>query len=319
MDGLVREQHYAAEMDGTVLPYLHARRQEGRFTCPDGRELYYVHYRADRARGSVTILHGFTECAEKYRELAYFFLHAGLDVYIPEQRGHGRSFRYVADVRLTHIEHFSEYVADFTAFTEQVVAAGTAPQFLFSHSMGGAVAIRYLEQGGRLFDRAVLSCPMIAPARGGLPLWLAKAICRGAIALGGGRRQLFASRPNQRDKVFSRSNDTSRARFAYYRRVRQEDPAFQNRHPTYRWTLESLTVADAILQPGAPEQVHIPVRIYTAGQDAMVLPRPQAVLAARLPAGEQCFVPEARHEILYSTDDVLHPYLAGLLHFYFPQ
>lgn len=34
MDGLVREQHYAAEMDGTVLPYLHARRQEGRFTCP---------------------------------------------------------------------------------------------------------------------------------------------------------------------------------------------------------------------------------------------------------------------------------------------
>lgn len=316
MSILISENDYAAVMENTVMPTLTARRKDGTLTCPDGRPLHYARFSADNPRGTVTILHGFTESIEKFRELTYVFLQAGLDVIIPEQRGHGTSYRYVDDPHLTHVERFAEYVADFSALVSQVVTAGKAPHYLFAHSMGGAVATRYLEQETGPFDKVVLSSPMMAPDRGGMPLWVCKALCRLMILLGKGRERLFLSAPYSGEESFADSCATSEARFAYYQSVKRGHTEWQNYSPTYRWTLESLKVTAAILVKGSPEQIAVPVRLYAAGKDTMVLRQPQEALVARLPRGELREIPDARHEIYFSADPVLHPYLEEILQFF---
>ena len=133
------EATYREKMENTVLPFLEQCRTDGEFAGFDGKKLHYVAYTAQNANRNAVILHGFTESAEKYAEMAYYFLKDGANVYIPEQRGHGRSFRYVEDTSLTHIEHFEDYEADFACFLDNIVQHDR-PLQLYAHSMGGAVA-----------------------------------------------------------------------------------------------------------------------------------------------------------------------------------
>ena len=62
--------------------------------------------------------------------------------------------------------------------------------------------------------------------------------------------------------------------------------------------LQALRVTGMILADGAVERIAPPTRVYTAGDDTVVLPEAQQAFAARLKHGERVVVPGARHEIL---------------------
>ena len=306
---------YCDFMDETVMPFLEEHRTVKVIPARDGRPLYCELYHADTPRGTVYILHGFTENAVKYSELIYNFLIRSVSVCIYEQRGHGRSFRYVEDKSLTHIEKFEEYVTDF----EDVIEATgemTQPYYLFSHSMGCAVAALYLENGGDVFARAVLSSPMIAPDHGNYPLWVTKALCRGAILFGKKRKRIYVSGPYPGKEDFESSCATDPERFAYYERIKRENEDFHNYSPTYKWLLESLCVTDKLLAGGAVERIEIPVLVYTAEKDTVVLHEPQKAFVSRLPEGMLAPAFGAKHEIFLSTDEVFIPYLENVINFF---
>ena len=61
-------------MSQTVSPYITARRTVRELVMRDGNNLYGESYSAENARGTVFILHGFTENAAKYSEVIYRFL-----------------------------------------------------------------------------------------------------------------------------------------------------------------------------------------------------------------------------------------------------
>ena len=127
---LVPENGYAAVMDDTVLPYLQKRRTDRQLTVAPGKELHIVRYSAwpdvkdGSVKGTVIIVHGFTESAEKYREFAYYLLNFGYDVVLYDQRGHGLSSRDVEDMQLTHIDKFETYVSDLGAVVEAGLGRG---------------------------------------------------------------------------------------------------------------------------------------------------------------------------------------------------
>ena len=162
---------YSDFMTRTASPYIAHRRTVRELVMRDGKKLYGESYSAENARGTVFILHGFTENAAKYGEVIYRFLRENFCVFIYEQRGHGRSHRAVADKTLTHIDRFEEYVEDFETVLEQA-ADMPKPYFLFSHSMGGAVSALFMEKHPGVFGKAVMSSPMIAPTHGNMPLFL---------------------------------------------------------------------------------------------------------------------------------------------------
>ena len=317
-DGLVLSADYSRTMNEVVLPRIGARRRDAIVPGDGGRPLFTSRFDADSPRGTALIVHGFTENADKFAELIHSLLVNGFSVVAYDQRGHGRSWRAegVNDLSLTHVDRFEEYVRDMEIVCGRVLADMPKPWVLFSHSMGGAVSALYLEKHPDTFARAAFCAPMIAPERGGLPLWAGKAICGGARALGMGKKRMFISKPYAGPEDFATSCAAGRERFDWYEALRTATPEFRNNGPSYGWTMESLNVTAKILAPGAVERIACPVRVYTAALDNTVRADAQTAFADRLRSGRREVVEGAKHEIYRSADEVLFPWWRGVLEFF---
>ena len=317
-DGLVCSEGYAETMNGEVLPRLREICRRETVAGAGGKPIAAYRYDAENARGTVMILHGFTECAEKFSELIYSLLRNGFSVLACDQRGHGASWRdgRIGDISLTHVDRFGEYVEDMKALCDRILADMPKPRYVFCHSMGGAVTGEFLEAYPGVFEKAVMCAPMIAPKVGGLPAGPLKAVANGAKKLGIGLKRIPGSRPWSGPEDFETSCATGRERFDWYDVLRVKTEIYHNNGPTYSWSLEALRVTKGLLAPGKPEQVKIPVRIYTAENDGSVEPGAQEKFAARLPDAVRKTVPGSKHEIYRSPDSVLFPWWKEILEFY---
>ena len=293
-----------------VIAYTKAHETAVPFKGKDGKELCGFFYKTEQEpKGTILMLHGFTENAEKFREVIYAFLHLGYCVAIYDQRGHGRSYRYdgVEATWLTHIDRFETYIDDFEQACQVFLPDAPGPYILWGHSMGGAVAALGLEKQGDKtpFSKALLNSPMIAASTGGVPAFVGRTICRLAILFGKSKKIIFLSKPYTGEEKFEDSCATSKERFDWYDSVKASHKEFQNSSPSYRWTLESLKVTGKILKKGAVERITIPVRLFQAGLDNTVLPEPQNAFVARLPKGDLIRIDKAKHEIYRSNDPEL--------------
>lgn len=154
---LISETEYRETMENTVEPQLAAIREELSMPLEDGGVLHAELYEQPSATRAVIVLHGYTESGEKFREMTWYFLQSGFNVYAIDHRGHGKSARSVEETWLTHVDHFSDYVNDLEAFMDHVVLPRTKnlPLCLYAHSMGGAVGGMTLQRHPKRFARAV--------------------------------------------------------------------------------------------------------------------------------------------------------------------
>ena len=93
-------------------------------------------------RAVVAVVHGIAEHAGRYAFLADRANQCGLGVVSADLRGHGRS-----PGERSYVERFDDYLLDVDALMAKAreLAAGR-PLFLMGHSMGGAIALRWLAQ-----------------------------------------------------------------------------------------------------------------------------------------------------------------------------
>ncbi|MBR0367974.1 MAG: alpha/beta hydrolase [Clostridia bacterium] len=309
-DGLARSEGYAGTMKGVILPYINARRTDRTIPGDGGVPLFTSRFDADRPRGTVLIVHGFTENVDKFAEVIHSLLKGGLSVAAYDQRGHGRSGRAegLDGLSLTHVRDFDEYVRDMDIVRREVLAGMPKPWRVFCHSMGGAVTALYLERHPGVFDRAAMCAPMIAPNLSGMPKPVAQALCAVEGALKNARKRVFVSRPYAEKEQFETACANGRARFEWYEDLRFNTPQFQNNGPTYGWLREAIDVTKDILTPGAVEKIDAKVLLFTAGLDDVVLPGPQRDFIARVKNGVHRVVKGAKHEIYRSEDEVLFPW-----------
>ena len=99
-DGLVFSADYSHVMDTQVIPFL--RRHRTDFSVNRGDTALFTSRFSPEGtpRGTVMIVHGFTESAEKFHEMSYNFLQMGMNVFAIDNRGHGRSARLKRSVRV---------------------------------------------------------------------------------------------------------------------------------------------------------------------------------------------------------------------------
>lgn len=313
------EDRYDEVMVNTVEPLLQRYRRKGFLTIVRGVRLHYEYYLCSDPIGAVVLCHGFTESAEKYREMTYYFLEAGYSVFAPDLRGHGKSHREIPDdPSLTTIGKFQDYVDDLDRFIQKIVRpnAVNLPLYLFSHSMGGAVGGLYLSQHPVTFRRAVLNAPMIAPKTAALPLWVAEALAFGFCVAGYGKKRVFTYSEFDVNEPFETSADTSRVRFEYYHQKRVHYRHLRNNSPTYRWLWQATRVKRSLLKRSNCATVQAPVLLFQAEKDYFVRAKPQEKYVARIPHGELVVIPESKHEIYMSPNEVLQPYLDQILAFF---
>ncbi len=314
--GFIYEKHYAETMEKVVEPYLKEHRTEHMVDVSGTVRLYAEKYQADEEKGTVLILHGFTENTRKYAEMVFGFLKNGYTVGVFDQRGHGKSWRdpKVKDETYTDIDRFENYVEDLFRVKKALFGEKTL-DILFGHSMGGAVAILALEQDAMLARRAILCSPMVAPQTGGLPVWVTNAICVLFRMIGQGRNRVFVSSHYNGHESFEAACSTSPVRFEWYDNIKFKNPEYQNSSPTYRWLQQSLRVEKMILAEGQPEKIAIPVRLYTAETEEVVRGELHETFIRRVKQGTRQIVKGAKHEIYRSPDSVTFPWWEDILAF----
>lgn len=224
-------------------------------------------------RGVVVVAHGLGEHLGRYEQLAATLTGAGYYVWALDHQGHGRSEGPRGLLR------FDDAVSDL----DQLVAMAREqypelPLFLFGHSLGGGIALRYAMVHQDELDGLVLSGPLAALDAG-----------RGAALLARVLGRLVPTLPTTKLDAAAISRDqTVVERY-------ESDPLVSRRAVPAGTAREMLRHVRTL--PRDAEQITVPTLLMYGTADQLCPPRGAEMLAERLG----------------SDDLTVHPY-QGLYH-----
>lgn len=314
---LIPEAQFAQKMKNEVEPFLEKIRQDGYFSSFDNNKIHYEAYTRDDAKAAVVIFHGFTETAEKFREMSYYFYTAGYSVFAADLRGHGLSYRIKANEGTVKVNSFDDYAKDTACFVEKVVKkqAGSLPLYAYSHSLGSTVLLLYMMEFPGAFSKLVLSSPMIC-GNMGMPVAVAGALASVLCAVGAKGVSVPGKCRFDPEQTAENSDDTSENRFLYYHEKRLAQPLYRTSGPSFGWVRQSLKAKDFILSDENCKKLTVPVLMFQPENDRQVLSSYQDKFAEKVADIEVKKIKGAKHEIFGSTNDVLEKYLSDILNFF---
>lgn len=123
--------------DGRPSRWLEEHRIEGK-----GPRLFLRHWRTQPAKGTIVLVHGMSEHGGRYSHFARACGEAGLELIVADLRGHGAS-----EGHRVYVRRFGEFLDDLDRVMRFAAAkrASESPCVLFGHSLGGLIAVRYIE------------------------------------------------------------------------------------------------------------------------------------------------------------------------------
>jgi lysophospholipase len=204
-----------------------------------------------------------------------------------------------------HVEDFDHYVSDLRqAITAFVEPNCPGPYRALCQSMGGNIGLRYIGEFPETFESAVFSAPMWGIGKAArTPLWI-RAVSGISHRFGWGDAYVPGGKGyNDADRKFEhnvRTHDPVR----FHRFVAHVDaePQLELGAPTFTWARQAVRSMDVIHAPGFAEAIHIPIRVCSAGADALVSVEAQRLVADRLSKGEQIVISDSKHELLMEID-----------------
>jgi acylglycerol lipase len=217
----------------------------------DGTRLHALRWPAERPRAALLLSHGLGEHAGRYAALARDLVPLGIDVHALDHRGHGRSGGARA-----YTPRFSRFVDDFEAFRLHVAAGLPAglPVFVLGHSLGGLIAIRWMEAHTEAgLAGAVLSAPLLG---------IRKEAARWKTALSGVLSKLlpWVPIPNEIDPAELSSD-------AAYVRSYREDPLVHAKITPRLYTEMVKAMGDAAAEK---DRLALPLLFLVPGADSIV-------------------------------------------------
>lgn len=263
--------------------------------------------------GTVLICTGRSEFIEKYFDVIRNLRNRGFAVVVFDWRGQGLSSRSLRNRRKGHVDDFGDYGEDLEAVIEQVLRPFCPePFFALAHSMGGAVAAQYIGTHAGVFDRVVLSAPMVEVHN--LPFPRHLTLVTGSLAkLGFGG---FFVPQGQRAAVFDRGFagnvlTSDPTRFAAMMSFVQAAPELALGAPTIGWLCAAFRAMRQLSDFDFCRAIRTPVLVAVPTADRVVSVPAMERFAQRLKSGTLVRIPYARHEILMERDSLRNQFWAA--------
>ncbi len=128
-------------------------------------EIFYRRWQVRNPRGDVLIIHGIGEHSGRYDFVAETLNAAGFSVMVPDLRGHGKNQQakgYIGsmealmrDIRKAHRQMSDQLHRPFEPDPQPV------PLFLYGHSFGGLVALKFAFDNAYLFNGVIITSPAL--------------------------------------------------------------------------------------------------------------------------------------------------------------
>lgn len=133
------------------------------FDCPStGHRIRYGYFFPRDCKAYVFILPGLSEFIEKYFEVAHDLIKRNLGVVILDWHAQGKSSRPLPNPHKRHCESFDNDLLDLEYLINLVKKENPSlPLVMLSHSMGGAIGLRFLQQYPGVFKCAAFSAPLL--------------------------------------------------------------------------------------------------------------------------------------------------------------
>lgn len=297
-------------------PYLGDGPETGQATwvqTPDKVQIRAVWWPKDGARGTVFLLPGRTEHAEKYGPTAALLARAGFASTALDWRGQGLAQRLLADPLKGHVGRFSDYQTDLDAW---LAAAAHLPKpwFMLAHSMGGAIGLRGLMRG-LPFEAAGFSAPMwgiLVPGR----RQRGYATLTGIARLVGMGAQ-YAPAPATGPVVYLETADfednsltTDLETWRWMQGQVRAEPRLNLAGPTLGWLAQALRECLALARLPSPE---IPAVTGLGGNERIVDSPAILDRMSRWPGGHLVQIPGAEHELLMAPPKQRDAFLTPVL------
>ncbi|MBE4594374.1 lysophospholipase [Vibrio navarrensis] len=297
---------------------LWQQRQEGYFKSSDKTKLYWCKLTDPKHNKAVLLVNGRIESSWKYQELLFDFYRQGYDVYSYDHRGQGLSDRLVQDSDIGHVYEFDDYVRDLASVVQHFALEGYQQRHMISHSMGGAIATRYLQTyPHHPFDKLVLSAPMFGI---NLPWYLSPvAIAVSQILTAVYPTPTYAPghQPYYAKPFEDNPLSQSKARYHWFRQLYTDKPELQVGGPSTRWVWQGLMATKQCLQ--MTRQLKIPVLLLQAGNDRIVSNQAQNQFYKKLcktnKNSQMITIDGAQHELLFEQDQYRNQALDALFRF----
>ena len=280
----------------------------------DGVRARAVFWPRDGARGTVLMLPGRTEHAEKYGPTAERLAAAGYASAAVDWRGQGLADRLLPDRHKGHVGRFADYQHDLDAFAAAVRETLPGPFYLLAHSMGGCIGLRGLMRG---LD--------VAAAAFSAPMW--------GLDMPGGRTGLFTTGFGLAASVGLRAAyspppasgpvcylatapfagntlTTDPAVWDWMQGQLRRTPEIIIAGPTVGWVAEALAEMRALAALPSPP---VPCITGLGGNERIVSKAAIESRMARWPGGELLRVPGAEHELLMESAPLRDAFLSAVL------
>ena len=255
----------------------------GWLSVAGGVRLRSFHWRVPDSRGVVVVVHGFGDHTGRYEDLVRVLGSRGYSVFAHDLRGHGES-----EGRRGDVDRFDVHLEDLdVAWAEAGRVLPGKTRFLYGHSMGGLLGIRWLQTRQVRFSGVVLSAPWLATAMD-VPHWKLLAasvllrVAPGLTISSGAPLSEFLTRDLLRAAEF-------RADHLVHRRI----------SPRFHFDVRRAQVA--ALQEKLPREV--PALVVVPGDDRLVASETTLVWARdQVPTMDVHVRTEGRHELHNDID-----------------
>ncbi len=252
----------------------------------------------------ILVLQGRTEFVERYAETVRELLNRGFHVIAFDWRGQGGSERLLANPRKGHVGRFDDYRSDLAAIIDQIMPRFNGlRRMALAHSMGGAVLLSALAQDDNLFDRCVLSAPMIGLSMVKRPE-LAHFSARLLAGLGLSRSYVPGGSDGATFPFEDNPLTQDEHRHGIAAKVFEIAPDLAIGSPTIGWTSTSFSAMADLQDPSTPARIGTPILIAAGPQDRITSTLAARVFAERLKNGQFLAIDGAEHEVLLEIEPI---------------
>jgi lysophospholipase len=271
------------------------------FTAKTGEHIRYGYCSATASKNLVLILPGFIEPSEKYFEVISALNKSGQSAAVLDWPCQGQSSRYLKNTHKRHSMGFDQELGILHELITTHLPQDNQRLCLLGHSMGGHLAIRYVEEyGDKHVHKLLVSAPMI-DIRIEPPILkiIAPIIATIAHHIGCGSFYTFGDSDWYLEKEKEPlSHDNVRSHL--HRALLVQDPSLISAGPTFSWLHHALRSCKKLAK--AADKITCPTLILGAGEDIIVNTNATRDFAQKVPHVTYTEIKDAYHEILIESD-----------------